>query len=271
AEEKVYARFGGRDASGPDSKQTLAALRYTMESVLQMHRNAEKAYAPRPEDSPRSIREVTGFRFGRGCMHCHNVKEAINDDLRRKGKWERDMAWKYPPPDNLGLALEVDRGNVVKEVKANSPAALAGMKAGDVVQLLNRMPVHSFADAQFALDRAPKTGAVEVAWKRGDKVLTEKLSLPEGWRKSDITWRPSVHHLVPSVPVFGEDLTEQEKKALGLSAAQLAFRQKESVAAKAHAIGIRGGDIILGVDDKVLETDVIGFIRHVERNYLIGD
>ena len=43
AQEKVYARYGGRDADGPDSRQSLAGLHYTMESVLKMH--ARKAPA----------------------------------------------------------------------------------------------------------------------------------------------------------------------------------------------------------------------------------
>jgi predicted metalloprotease with PDZ domain len=269
AEEKVYARYGGRDAESPDSRQSLAGLHYTMESVLRMHEREEKAFAPKSQEGPKFIRDIGGAR--RGCMHCHQVKEALNADLHRTGKWTRDAAWRYPLPENLGFELEVDRGNVVKAVKDRSPASAAGLKAGDVVQRLNGVPVHSFGDAQYALDRAPKTGAVEIAWQRDDTTLKDKLELPDGWRQSDISWRPSMQRLVPSVRLAGKDLTPDERKALGLSANQLAFRQRDTVSEQAKAAGVRAGDVILGVDDKTLEGDSIDFSVWVQRHYLVGD
>jgi serine protease Do len=271
AEGKVYARYGGRDGESPDRRQSLAGLRYTMESVLRTHAGAEKAFAPRSQEAPRFIREVTGGRRSGGCMHCHQVKEVLNAELRREGRWTRDMVWRYPLPENLGFELQLDRGNVVKEVKAKSPASAAGLRAGDVVRRLSGVPVHSLADAQFALDRAPKAGSVEILWQRDDKILKDRLSLADGWRKTDISWRPSMQRLVPSARLYGIDLTAAEKKALGLSAEQLAFRQKDPASTQAEAAGIRPGDIILGVDDRTLELSMAGFLHYVERNYLVGD
>jgi S1-C subfamily serine protease len=271
AEEKVYARYGGRDSSSPDSRQSLAGLHYTMDSVLQMHERADKAFAPKSQQTAKFIRDVASNRRLRGCMHCHQVKEVLNADLQGKGKWSRDLVWRYPLPEAAGLDLEVDRGNVVKTVTAKSPASAAGLTTGDVVQRLNGVPIHSQADVQFGLDRAPKAGPVEIVWQRGDKMLRDKLALAEGWRKSDISWRPSMRHQVPAARVYGEDLTEAEKQALGLSAKQLAFRQRDSLSAQAEAAGIRAGDIILGVDDQVLDMDAFGFLRYVRGHYLIGD
>jgi len=73
----------------------------------------------------------------------------------------------YPLPENLGVTLEIDRGNVVKSVVDTTPAAAIGLKAGDLIRRLNGVPIHSFGDAQFALDRAPRTGSIEIAWQRG--------------------------------------------------------------------------------------------------------
>jgi serine protease Do len=270
AQEKVYARYGGRDADGPDSRQSLAGLQYTMESVLKMHERKPPAFAPKSQESPKYIREVAGLRT-RGCMHCHQVKETLNADLQRKGKWVRDLVWRYPLPENLGIKLEIDRGNVIETVREESPAAAAGLKPGDVVKRIGRVPVHSFADAQFALDKAPARGTLEIAWQHGESERTDKLNLPENWRRSDISWRPSMHRLVPAARLYGDDLTEDEKKSLGLPAKQLAFKQKNAVPSQAKAAGIQGGDIIIGVDGRVLEMDANGFVRYVERNYVIGD
>jgi serine protease Do len=271
SEDRVYARYGGRDGDSAEKRQSLDGLRHTMQSVLRMHENANREFVPQSPDAPRSLREVLPNRRGGRCLHCHEVKEAINADLRRKGRWTGESPWRYPLPDNLGLVLDVDRGGTVKTVAPKSPAALLGLKPGDVVHRLNGLPVHSFSDAQVALDRAPKSGSVEIAWRRDGKVLTEKLSLPEGWRRTDLTWRPSMSTQIPSLPLYGKDLSDEEKKALGLPPKRLAFRQKEEVSTRARAAGFKGGDIILGVDGKELEMDVIGLLRHVQRNYLLGD
>jgi serine protease Do len=270
ADGRVYGRYGGRDAEGPDSRQSLAGLRHTMQSVLAMHAREDREFAPRAQEAPRYIRDVGGVR-ARGCMHCHQVKEALNADLRRSGKWERDSAWRYPPPENVGITLEIDRGTVVKEVKDGSPAAAAGLRPGDVLRRLNGVPVHSFADAQFALDRAPKAGKVEIAWRRGEDAAKAELTLAAGWRETDLTWRPSMATLVPSARLYGEDLSAEEKKALGLAPGQLAFRQRSAVPRQAADAGVRAGDVILGVDGKRLDVDADEFLRYVQRSYLVGD
>jgi hypothetical protein len=271
AEGKVYARYGGRDAEGPDSRQSLKGLRYTMESILRTHAQDQTAFAPRTQEGPRFIRELSGSRRGGRCLHCHQVKEILNAELQRKGLWSRDRVWRYPLPENLGLELEVDRGNVVRRAQAKSPAAAAGLQAGDRVRWLNGVPIHSLADAQFALDRAPASGSIEAAWERAGASRKGSLALPDGWRRSDITWRPSMQGFVAHARLWGADLTPDQKKALGLSEPQLAFRQSTPVPAQPRAAGIQEGDVILGVDDLALAMDVSEFSRYVSRHFLVGD
>jgi serine protease Do len=272
AEKKVYGRYGGRDSEGADARQSLKGLKYTMESVLRMHEREDKVFAPKSGEKPKFIKELPGPRaFGRDCMHCHQVREALNAELNKAGKLNRDAVYRYPPPDNLGLELDVDRGGTVKAVKEKSAASATGLKAGDVLQKLNGVPIHSFGDAQYALDIAPREGAIEVVWQRDDKVHQEKLALAQGWRKTDLLWRASMRDLLPSARLSGLELAAEEKKALGLSANQLAFRQRESVSKQAKDAGIRAGDIILGVDDKAFEGDLDRFKEYVQNSYLVGD
>src|SRR6516162_3936537 len=47
AKENVYARFGGRDGKDADNRQSLEGLAYTMNSVLKMHAQKEKSFAPK--------------------------------------------------------------------------------------------------------------------------------------------------------------------------------------------------------------------------------
>lgn len=272
AEQKVYARYGARDATSPDSRQSLEGLHYTMKSVLALHQSKEKTFAARTEESPKYVRQLARGRRMRGCYHCHQVKEVLNADLHRKGKWQRDSAFHYPLPDNLGLFLELHRGNVVARVAPDSPAARLGLKKGDTIKQLNGVPAHSLADVQFGLDRASGKGTVALAWERQGTTRIGELSLSAGWRKSDITWRPSMHHLVPSFPLDGNDLKAEEKKALGLPANVLAFRQRPQVHSRAREAGIRGGDVVLGVEGQLFPgMDAYGLDRYVRREYLVGD
>lgn len=271
AAENVYARYGGRDSKSAESRQSLGGLRYTMESVLDMHGRERKEFATKSYDRRKYLRDLADDYDARGCMHCHHVKEAIDATLRLNGKWNRDMFWRYPLPENAGVVLEVDRGNIIEKVLDKTPAAVAGLRAGDVLLNVHRTPIHSFADVQYALDRAPASGTIPIRYQRGGKIAEGKLELQSGWRKTDVSWRPSVNRFVPYARVYGPDLSAVEKKALGLSPQQLAFRQKKLVTQQAKAAGVQGGDIIYGVDDLTLEMDAGGFVQYIQRNYFLGD
>src|SRR5262249_36606046 len=177
-----------------------------------------------------------------------------------------------PLPENLGIRLEVDRGNVIERVQRDTPAAGLGLKPGDVVRQMGQVPIHSFGDAQYSLDRAPATGTLDVAWTRDGKAMTGKIDLPAGWRRTEFAWRPSMQRYVPSLPLYYcDDLTAAEKKKLGLSEKALAFRQSDRVQPRARNAGIQAGDIILGLDGEQLEMKQMEFLRHVEREHLVGD
>jgi S1-C subfamily serine protease len=268
---RVYSRYGQRNASGPDDLQSLKGLEHTMKSALEMHRRDARAreFAPRSSERSITIREIGGRT--RRCYHCHNVRETLNRELVSSGKWDREQAYRYPPTENVGLTLEVDRGNVVAKVKEGSPADRAGLKKGDVLRRLGAVPVHSIADAQFGLDRAPGSGMVEVAWARGQEAMSGKLTLKSGWRKSDLSWRPSMWRMLPTVPVHGTDLTAEEKAMLGLKPDQLAVRQRPSVGAAGQAAGVRAGDILVGIDKELVGLDAEGLREFVHREYLVGD
>lgn len=204
-------------------------------------------------------------------MHCHQVRELINHRLVDDGLWNRAEVWRYPLPENLGFKLEVNRGNTVEGVHDDTPAARAGLQKGDVLQQLGAVPIHSFGDAQFALDKAPRQGEIGALWLRQQERMSAKIELSDGWRKTVITWRPSMRRSLVSLPLYGDDLTAAERKVLGLSEKQLAFRQNQRVQAKAKAAGFQAGDIILGIAGRSLEMDVDAFLRYVRREFLLGD
>lgn len=210
-------------------------------------------------------------RLRNECIHCHQVYEFARDQRVKAGQWDPAERWVYPLPENVGLTLDVDRGDHVKAVLKASAAEKAGLAPGDVIQRVNAIRVGSQADFQYGLHRAPWKGEIPIVWKRDGKEMTARLTLADGWRKTNLTWRPSLLELFPSLTVYGEDLTAAEKKKLSLPASRLAFRQQEQVHSQARAAGIRAGDIILGLDGEEPRGTVEQFLAQVRRNYLIGD
>jgi hypothetical protein len=272
ADEMVYGRYGGRDAAGAEGRLSLAGLRYAMHAALDTHRRAPgEGRAPRAGKPLLAEDLAAKVRRGRGCIHCHQVKEFRRELLQAEGRWHRDDVWVYPLPENVGLTLEIDRGDHVRAVAPDSPAARVGVRAGDTLASVNGMPVASFADVQYALHRAPARGHVPVSWRHGGRTRTADLTLAEGWRETNLTWRPSMLDLLPSLSLSGEDLIAAEKRALGLSAKRLAFRQDKIVHSSVRAAGVRGGDVVLGIDGQPLEMTVDQFLAHVRKNYLVGD
>lgn len=272
AQGKVYGRYGGRDARGPDTRNSLAGLRHSMLAALETHRRHAGAGPEGKAQEPLLVEVLPAARFYRnGCIHCHQAKEILREEKKAAGTWTRDDIWTYPLPENIGVTLDPDRGGLVKAVAAKSAAERAGLRAGDVLRDLNGYPVNSFADAQYALHKAPPKGEIRATWLRGGKATTGSLVLTEGWKKTNITWRPSLLDLLPSLPLYGEDLTAKQKKALGIPEKRLAFRQQSPVHAQAQAAGVRENDIIVGADGQALEMTMDEFLGHVRRNYLIGD
>ena len=272
ANERVYGRYGARDAESADGRVSLAGLRYAMRAALETHRRDPDA---RPSSPPRR-RTVEQFRsFARlpsgACVHCHQVYDLRREDRQADGSWRLEDVWVYPQPENVGLTLDVDRGDRIKHVTEDSLAARAGLRAGAVLTSVNGLPIASIADMQYALHNAPASGQVPVVWSRDGKRQTASLKLQEGWRKTDVSWRWSLRGLDPSPCVRGPDLDADDRKQLHLSAKQLAFRQGPFVHPVAEQAGVRQNDVIIGMNDRPLEMTARQFQAYVRLNYKVGE
>lgn len=273
ADEHIYGRYGGRDAASAEGRLSLAGLRYAMQAALDAYRKAPQTPPQTRSGPPIHAEDFPAARKRRPgeCIHCHQVNEYRRAARKAAGEWSRDELWVYPLPENIGITLEVDRGNYVRAVAADSPAARAGLRPGDILREANGLSVASFADLQYALHKAPAEGKLPLAWERDGKRLHAELVLPPGWRKTNLTWRPSLLDILPSLPLFGDDLTPAEKKALGLSEKRLAFRQDNPVHSSLKAAGVEPDDVVIGINQEPLEMTLDQFLAHVRRNYLVGD
>lgn len=271
ANGKIYGRYGGRDAGHADKYHSLASLKHAMQAALAAYRRDPDAAPADSSRPPVTVEQYPAARAQEGCIHCHMVYDFRRQALKGAGQWRLDNVWVYPLPENIGIRVDRDRQNRVILVMPGSAASRAGLKPGDTLRELNRMPVVSFGDLQYALHQAPAAGQIPVSWQHDDQTRTASLALSPGWRKTDISWRASMWGLEPSASVYGDDLTPKEKQALGLPANHLAFRQGDYVPKPARTAGIRAKDIILGIDDRSLAMTVLQFNVYIRLSYKVGD
>src|SRR6266542_3237496 len=234
ADGTVYGRYGTRTAGGAkaDAYLSLASFRKATERALELHQgypgNKDQLAGKvgkdpdyrAPEEVPGLQDRAKGATTRQNCIHCHMVRENI---LRTKWKEKRlspaDL-WVYPMPDNVGLTMDVDDGLLVKEVAAGSPAAKAGLAAGDELVTLNGQRLISLADIQWALHTAPEESQLAVVLRRDGKALDKTLALSGPWKESDISWRASSWFGLRQ-GLKTEPLSADEKKKRGLAAADL--------------------------------------------------
>lgn len=226
---KVYSRFGTQDWRGSTERMSLAGLKRAMRAVLATHRGAAGGLAPARQSSrPRTLEAFPAFARTKQakdpCYHCHYANNARFAQLRAEGKFSKEMLFQYPYPENIGLRLDPDAPNVVQGVLPRSAAEAAGVRKGDVIRKAGGRPVHTDADLQFALDPVPDPGSIVLAVERAGNVEARTLKLPRGWRRTDISWRPSQGDLPPTVGVWAEPLSEEQKRRRDLPAEGLALR-----------------------------------------------
>jgi hypothetical protein len=271
-DQRVYGRYGGRGEGTADEHLSIAGLKHAMRSALAAFHSDVKPGAPpsTPAKTPEQYAAAKRLREN-ACIHCHYVWDFRREELQAGGKWSRDDAFVYPPPETIGITVADDRGDRVTAVKRGSPADRAGLRAGDELKKLNGPSVASYADVQHGLHTSPAQGRISLTWSRGGGEQTTSLDLPAGWRGSDISWRPSMWGLSPPAGLTGSDLSDEEKEKLGLPKDRLAFRQSVTVAAAAKLAGVKAYDVILGFAGRDWPMNARRFNAFVRLNYAVGD
>ena len=159
------------------------------------------------------------------------MAKAVMDQLVRFGEVKRGR---------LGIAMSnatgID-GAQIAEVEANSPAAQAGLRKGDVVTALNGHPVRGSAELRARLGVVPAGETVELKVQRGNQSQIVKARIAE------VEKQKAGGQSVPELA--GASLAEIERgknRAVGVAAVESG--------SPAFQHGIRAGDIIIGVNQR---------------------
>jgi serine protease DegQ len=148
------------------------------------------------------------------------------------------------------LGLSPGRGAVVTRVRAGSPAAQIGVKAGDVITEVNGKAVITPQDLANAEGLLPVNAPVTLKLLREGQTLTLNASLKARTFKSDVG-------ATLDARLDGAEFTELSDRysQMGLNGVTIAKVAPDSRAAKN---GLQSGDIVTAVNQRDL-TDIASF------------
>src|SRR5262249_50569583 len=130
----------------------------------------EPAALPRrePEDIPTMKGLMAPRKPGNRCIHCHDVKAAEFLDTQKQGTFAKTAIFTYPLPSTVGLIMERDQQNIVREVRADSPSAKAGIRSSDKLVSADGQRITSVADFARVLELTPNQGDLSLVLQRGE-------------------------------------------------------------------------------------------------------
>lgn len=176
-----------------------------------------------------------------------DVAMEVVAQLRDKGKVNRGYLGVSIQEVTKDLAdaygLERPAGALIANVEADSPAARAGLKAGDVVTQFNGLPITMAAELPQAIGRAKvgDTYPLSVVRERKPMQLQVKVqTIPE--EQTAAVGKAAASPDLSRLGVTLRDLQESEKVSLKLAGGALVVKVAEGSGADA---GLRNGDVII--------------------------
>lgn len=214
-EGSLYGVFGGKDHVSDATRISKDAFIHTLERILAHHYDPRRkgwdidrppGGAATTTSSPKDTRgyelllekrpglENPHPQFG-SCLHCHQVGDMLHLEALDAGTFTvEELTGKWPLPENVGIVLDRDDGLLVTSVVPASPAARAGLQAGDKLGMANGTKLFGQADFRGALHRAPAgSGPIALAWVRNGTVQFGNLEVEPGWRVTENSWRKTIY------------------------------------------------------------------------------
>jgi len=182
----------------------------------------------------------SGGNVGIGFAVPSVLARAVMDQLIRFGEVKRGR---------LGISMQDvagGEGAQVADVQGNSPAAQAGLKAGDVVIALNGRPVRGAAELRARLSVVPVGESVDLRVQRGPEAQAPPLVLRARIGELD-KGQLAGGQMIAELP--GAAVAPAERRGLpGRNRAVLVTGVEAGSPAFGH--GLRAGDLIIGVNQR---------------------
>lgn len=275
ADEHIYMRYGGRDATRPDAYLDLASLEIALQLGLQQHElyrqgKLETQERPAPfftREIPRLMEHTLRGR----CVECHLIADFRTQQLESEGRLNKlkDM---YVSPDirTLGIKLDIPRGLVVKEVAG--VARQAGMEPNDLIVDIEGTPVLTFGDLQYYYDKVPREAKqVRISVNGGGERRNLTLDLPKEW------WWTDLYHrylsVEPQLYFSSKPLSREEKAKRSLEIAGFACEVTHVYDYPSSGLvnGLLPGDIIFSIEGKEADQVTGNCEIYIKLNTTAGD
>ncbi|MES2623697.1 MAG: DegQ family serine endoprotease [Pseudomonadota bacterium] len=125
-----------------------------------------------------------GGNVGIGFAVPINMAKSVINQLVEFGEVRRGllgvMIQDFTPDVAEALQLDLDGGAVVSRVEPNSPAAKAGIEAGDVIVAVNSEDISSSSDLRNTIGLIRAGSSVEIDLMRGNRKMTVDAELGSG-------------------------------------------------------------------------------------------
>ena len=225
-----------------------------------------------PEDIPLLARSH------RGCVHCHQVAEYRLLQAFHDKTFSREQLFNFPLPENIGLRIDRAHGHKIEAVLPDSPAAKAGLTAGDVVTRLSNVPIHSEQDVRWALHRSPEGDkpTVSVSRKESDSVpattVRVQLQLGRNWRQTELGWRKSLRSVPLPLGCLAYALGREERRSEKFPEDVLYIKVVSLRGGGfGRNLGLEKGDYIVALEKNRAPRSFEDFQSDLLRRYVPGD
>jgi predicted metalloprotease with PDZ domain len=280
ANDRFYARYGGRDDFDAETCLTKESMLRVMEQVLELHRAGKVQagrYEPKgepartPEDIP-PMNAMIAKRNENKCIHCHDVKVTELRHLQSLDKFSREMVFTYPMPSAVGLKMDSREQNRVLAVTSDSPAARAGLRPGDAIVSADGQRVLTQADLSRVFELTPQQSKLPLEIRRDGKSAPVTLQLSGDWRRGrEPAWRESLHVAGPNAGFWGEKVKPDERKKLGLAADTMAVKVTFIWGDYTKQAGLKVGDTVVALDGRRDDWRINQLHAHLNLNRNYGE
>jgi hypothetical protein len=276
ADEQIYLRYGGRDATDPNTYLHLESFELALLAGLRQHELYLGGKLPRqPRSQPFFPEQIVSLKKNvierDRCVECHLIGDYSAQDQEKAGTLDkRRTLYRSPDVKTLGVHLEVPKGLAV--AKAEGPAAAAGLSAGDILVAFDGAPVLTFGDLQYRMGELNRDAQrVRLTARRGERNIELDLALPREW------WHIETGHrywtVEPMVYFTTRPLTAERSAQMKIPAGQWASEvvEVDPLAASLKIHTLRVGDVITGVNG-IRQSTVTAFPeRYLKLTVRAGD
>jgi len=206
-----------------------------------------------------AIYSPSGGSVGIGFAIPSNLAKYVVSELEQHGKvtwgWLGVSIQNVTPSIAKSLGLAEPEGALVASVIADSPAAKAGLKTGDVIVAANDHPIHSAHDLPRVVAETPIGNKLDLSVERDGKTqqivadigtMPANIASAAGTGETPPGVSPS-HALGMQLAPLGPKLRKELKIPSGISGVVVTQIANNSPVA---AMGVQAGDVIQSIDQR---------------------